>query len=456
MMAGAIGAVLLLLGVAATTGGARPPARALGPAVLARYSDPGVLSLGQAPFEGSPTATTLDSPAVALVSTPDGLGYWIATAGGGVLAYGDAKGHGTALGAHLAAPVVAMARTADGGGYWLLTAAGGVRAFGDARKLGSWPVLPVVSPDVDLVATPDGLGYWILNSAGGLRAFGDAVDYGDPAPLHPTSRVVAMAATVDGAGYWIVTSVGHIYPYGDAAPLHISARGRYFTQAVTGIATAPSGTGFWLAGQNGQVQSYGQATPYFGSNASASPVQPIAAITAAPDGLGYWLLEPDAFPTAFTSPISGGALGARIVSAASSQIRGDPDPGLFCNPYGPCEPWCALFATWAWRQAGVQIPSYAFVGDMYDWSAQYVRVLRGDARPYPGDAVLYGTGPQDVSTSVHVGIVAQVWKDGFIDTVEGDAGPASSGHFNVVINGPYLPSRTLAENGMPIYGYAVP
>jgi hypothetical protein len=437
------------------TGGAPAPVRALGTAVLARYSDPGVLSLGQAPFEGSPTGTRLDSPAVAMASTPDGRGYWIATAGGGVLAYGDARSHGNALKAHIAAPVVAMARTADGQGYWLLTAAGGVRAYGDARKLGGWPVLPVVSPDVDLVATPDGLGYWILNNAGGLRAFGTAKDYGDPARLHPTSRVVAMAATVDGGGYWIVTSVGHIYHYGDAAPLHISTHGRYFTQAVTGIATAPAGTGFWLAGENGQVQSYGK-TPSFGSNASASPVQPIDAITAAPNGRGYWLLEPDAFPTIFTSPVSGGALGAKIVSLASGQIRADPDPGLFCNPYGPCEPWCALFATWAWRQAGVGIPSYAFVGYMYDWSARYTRVLRGTTRPVPGDAVLYGTGPQTVSTSVHVGIVAQVWKDGFIDTIEGDAGPAPTGHFNVVINGPYLPSQTLSDNGMGIYGYAVP
>jgi hypothetical protein len=187
-----------------------------------------------------------------------------------------------------------------------------------------------------------------------------------------------------------------------------------------------------------------------------APVQPIAAITAAPNGRGFWLLEPDAFTTSFTTPASGAALGRTIVEVAAGQISGDPDTGLFCNPYGPCEPWCALFATWVWRQAGVGIPAYAFVGDIYYWAAQYTQVLRGDAMPAPGDAVLYGTGPENVSTSVHVGIVAQVWKDGFIDTIEGDAGPAPTGHFNVVINGPYLASQTLAFNGMPIYGYAVP
>ena len=49
----------------------------------------------------------------------------------------------------------------------------------------------------------------------------------------------------------------------------------------------------------------------------------------------------------------------------ASQIEPDPDvQGLYCNPYGPCEEWCALFATWAWEQAGIPIPRYAFTGDI--------------------------------------------------------------------------------------------
>ena len=55
-----------------------------------------------------------------------------------------------------------------------------------------------------------------------------------------------------------------------------------------------------------------------------------------------------------------------IDAAAASQIEPDPDTqGPYCNPYGPCEEWCALFATWVWRQAGIPIPSYAFTGDIY-------------------------------------------------------------------------------------------
>ena len=57
---------------------------------------------------------------------------------------------------------------------------------------------------------------------------------------------------------------------------------------------------------------------------------------------------------------------------------------------------------------------------------------------------------------VHVGLVTQVWPDGAIVTVEGDAGPAPAGSLAVIINGPYLPSQSESYNGMPIYGFARP
>jgi hypothetical protein len=55
-----------------------------------------------------------------------------------------------------------------------------------------------------------------------------------------------------------------------------------------------------------------------------------------------------------------------------------------------------------------------------------------------------------------MGIVAQVWPDGAIDTVEGDAGPGPIGGYNVVINGPFLPSDSDVYNGTGIFAYAVP
>ena len=185
---------------------------------------------------------------------------------------------------------------------------------------------------------------------------------------------------------------------------------------------------------------------------------PVAGITLTQDGKGYWLLEPDGWSYAFSSlgasPPAG--LDSSIVSVADSQVAADPYPGSFCNPYGPCEEWCALFATWVWQQAGVPIPSYPFTGDIFNWAAATTGVLPSDGVPQPGDAVLYGTGPWSTATSLHVGLVMQRWPDGAIVTVEGDAGPAPTGSLAVIINGPYLPSQSAEYNGMPVYAFAAP
>jgi hypothetical protein len=53
-------------------------------------------------------------------------------------------------------------------------------------------------------------------------------------------------------------------------------------------------------------------------------------------------------------------------------------------------------------------------------------------------------------------VVVQVWPDGAVVTVEGDAGPAPSGSLAVVVNGPYLPTQSVSYNGVPIYAFAQP
>jgi len=222
---------------------------------------------------------------------------------------------------------------------------------------------------------------------------------------------------------------------------------------VMGIAATADGKGYWLGADDGSVFTFGDAA-YFGANAAAVPTPAIAAIVATSDGRGYWLLDPATIPTTFGA--TGASLGAAVVRGAASQLGGNPSGGYFCNPYGPCEEWCALFATWAWEHAGVAIPRYGFTGDIYGWAAANTSVAGASARPAPGDAVLYGTGPSDATTSLHVGIVARVWPDGAIVTIDGDGGPGPPGSSNVVVNGPFLPSDSLAYNGFAIYGYAVP
>ena len=148
------------------------------------------------------------------------------------------------------------------------------------------------------------------------------------------------------------------------------------------------------------------------------------------------------------------------VPASVRRGRDGPDPdtarGKYCNPYGPCEDWCALFATWAWEGAGVAIPRYPFTGSAYRWGAARGLTLGPGVVAAPGDFVLYGTGPLNAGTSVHMGIVAQVWPDGAIVTIEGDSGPEPDGQYAVTVNGPYLPAFSAEANAMPVYAFVRP
>lgn len=172
---------------------------------------------------------------------------------------------------------------------------------------------------------------------------------------------------------------------------------------------------------------------------------------------------------------TGGAGANEIVRIAESQLgTAESPPGSNCNPYGPCEQWCSLFVAWVWKNAGVPLngstAAFGYSGTIFEWAkaheggpfaatapggpplsapeANGARVLSPSATPAPGDAVLYGAGPQ---ASVHVGIVERVFPGGEITTIDGNFGD------RVARNGPFLPSQAVAY-GMPgpIYGYAQP
>jgi hypothetical protein len=54
------------------------------------------------------------------------------------------------------------------------------------------------------------------------------------------------------------------------------------------------------------------------------------------------------------TPGAGG--GSRIVRVAESQVgQGESPPESNCTMYGPCEEWCSLFASWVWKEAGVEL-----------------------------------------------------------------------------------------------------
>jgi hypothetical protein len=160
------------------------------------------------------------------------------------------------------------------------------------------------------------------------------------------------------------------------------------------------------------------------------------------------LVLADAAATVRAAPIPPSGDRGRIVTLARSQL-GYRDRGHFCSKYGPCEEWCSLFATWVWRGAGVPIGSLPFTGSMYQWSVLNTYVMAANADPRPGDAVLFGTGPGNVGTSLHVGVVEAVYP-GYLVTIEGDTSHRVL-RFVVPVDRP----TRIGEPG-PIYAYASP
>jgi hypothetical protein len=420
------------------------------------YPGGGMIGFGGVDLTPPDLPAQVNSPIFSGVASPDGNGYLLASADGGVFAFGDAKFEGSLGDLALNGPIVAMAATPDGNGYWLGAIDGGVFAFGDAPFYGSMGSTRLNQPVVGMAATPDGKGYWLVAADGGIFAFGDAGFYGSTGSLKLNAPIVGMAATPDGKGYWLVAADGGIFAFGDAG-FYGSEGSANLPDPVVGMITTPDGGGYTMSTANGVVFTFGDAK-YYGQLQLDPDATPISAIISNNQGNGYWLLDPEAWNYSFTSASAEGTFPASstIVSTAASQIAPDPDTGYYCNPYGPCEEWCALFATWVWQQAGIPIASYGFVGDIYDWAAGIGAALPPTATPDIGDGVLYGTGPQNVNTSLHVAIVAQVWPDGALVTIDGDSGPGRDGWLSVTINGPFLPVDSNSYNGMPIYAYVQP
>ncbi|WP_219826049.1 FG-GAP-like repeat-containing protein, partial [Nonomuraea typhae] len=123
-------------------------------------------------------------------------------------------------------------------------------------------------------------------------------------------------------------------------------------------------------------------------------------------------------------PAHAGATRDQIVSVAQAEI-GASEANGGCLKYGPCttQEWCAYFAEWVWRNAGVSPVFDTAVARAVGlwgvnsglWSA---RPSDGIGNPEPGDVVVYGTPAQ--ATGGHVSIVASVNADGTIDTIDGN------------------------------------
>jgi CHAP domain len=154
----------------------------------------------------------------------------------------------------------------------------------------------------------------------------------------------------------------------------------------------------------------------------------------------------DAPPAAPVPPPAPGSLRGRVLAIARSQLgqRENP-PGSNCTKFGPCEAWCADFASWVWRHAGVAfIPHINWVPSLVAWARRRGAWKPGyNDDPRPGDLVIF--------SGLHVGIVESVGPGGEITMIAGNT-PTN----NVARRGPAPWNRGTAIGPAPISGYISP
>jgi hypothetical protein len=81
-----------------------------------------------------------------MAATPSGNGYWLFASDGGVFSFGDATYEGSTGAVTLNSPIVGASVTESGHGYDLFASDGGVFNFGDATFHGSQGAQPLNQP----------------------------------------------------------------------------------------------------------------------------------------------------------------------------------------------------------------------------------------------------------------------------------------------------------------------
>jgi hypothetical protein len=138
-------------------------------------------------------------------------------------------------------------------------------------------------------------------------------------------------------------------------------------------------------------------------------------------------------------------LGARIAAIAEGEVgtRSDARGCVPGKPYSVCEDWCAAFATWAWRDAGVDIPFEVSVPRVYDWAVAHGRWY-GTGQlglAQPGYLIIFGSA----NDRYHIGVVENV-SGGTVHVVSGNTpNPANSSQWGVY-------DKAYALSGSVFYG----
>jgi hypothetical protein len=141
------------------------------------------------------------------------------------------------------------------------------------------------------------------------------------------------------------------------------------------------------------------------------------------------LAHTDSYPAPSQATLSGLSLPQRIVAIALSQVGYGADPSnSYCNKFSAywdagttvcpsgerSEKWCADFAAWAWRRAGVPF-AYGYVpGEIngaavsfYQWGVDHGQwhPASGGYVAAPGDVAVYGLTLGADPSAAHVAIV---------------------------------------------------
>ncbi|MBE1489269.1 FG-GAP-like repeat-containing protein [Plantactinospora soyae] len=142
---------------------------------------------------------------------------------------------------------------------------------------------------------------------------------------------------------------------------------------------------------------------------------------------------------------------AGIVAVARAEVGVAEPTG--CDKYDidcSATPWCAYFAAWVWRRAGVSpVFTTGVARGVGQWGVErgLFTYRSSGTRPSPGDIVVYG--PPGNFTGGHVGIVESVASNGYLTTIEGN-------YDNKVTRRTNLNPATATGSGHSISGYVRP
>ena len=176
--------------------------------------------------------------------------------------------------------------------------------------------------------------------------------------------------------------------------------------------------------------------------------------------------------------LRGLTLRQRIVAIASSQVGYRTNPSAsYCNKFSfywnagaaSCpgsersEKWCADFAAWVWRHAGVRFPygySYADINaaaaSFYAWgvaNGQWHPTGSGYS-PSPGDVALYGLSLVSSPWAAHIAVVTSYSQGaGGPDVVNGDGDRTG---FSVVETGSDQARIVIGHTDYSLDGYVSP